>query len=175
MKRLIAAAAVLALATPLAAQDMPESYRQIQQQQLTAQRRMALAMADSMPERLYRDKATPAQRDFAQQVQHIPFGMQFVTARFLGVQPPTGLPDTAAVFNTRAGLRLYINTVYDWAEGVLRNQTAEQRAATINVFGNSMPGWKLWDEMHQHAWWTAGQIVANFRKNGMAPPGFFFY
>ena len=175
MKRIAIAAAVLALAAPLSAQDMPESYKQTQQQQLTNQRRMLLTMADSMPERLYRDKATPAQRDFAQQIHHVASSNVFILGRFAGAPAPTGLPDTAATFNTRAGLRAYINAVYDWEEGFLRSQTSASRAEMVNVFGTQMPRWKVWDELHQHAWWTGGQVVANFRKNGMAPPGFGFF
>ena len=38
-----------------------------------------------------------------------------------------------------------------------------------------MPGWQVWDEIHTHTVWTAGQVVANFRKNGMAPPAFTFF
>ena len=41
---------------------MPESYRQVQLSALELQRRLLLAMADSMPETEYRDKMTPIQR-----------------------------------------------------------------------------------------------------------------
>ncbi|MEP7325518.1 MAG: hypothetical protein ABI836_06195, partial [Gemmatimonadota bacterium] len=64
---------------------------------------------------------------------------------------------------------------YDWAGNVLKTQTAAQREAPANLFGKTMPTWQVWDEIHQHTFWTAGQIVANFRKHGMAPPGFGFF
>jgi hypothetical protein len=38
-----------------------------------------------------------------------------------------------------------------------------------------MPAWQVWDEIHTHTVWTAGQVVANFRKHGMAPPSFTFF
>jgi len=172
------AAVVLALglaaaAAPLAAQEMPESYREVQLRALEAQRRLWLSMADSMPENLYRDKATPAQRDFAAQVLHHANALGFL-GRILRAGAAPAM-DTAAAYNSRAGMRAAINARYDWAANVLRNQTAQQRSSTVNLFGTPMPGWQVWDEMHQHAWWTAGQIVANFRKNNMAPPSFFFY
>jgi hypothetical protein len=167
--------AVAALAaTPLAAQDMPESYKRVQLSALDAQRRMLLTMVDSMPERLYRDAATPGQRDFAQQITHVAGTLPFALGRFMSAQAPT-LPDTAAYLNSRDGLRSYINTVYDWAAGVLRNQSSADRAEIVNMFGTRVPRWQIWDELHQHAWWTGGQIVANFRKHGMAPPGFGFF
>lgn len=169
------AVAGLMAAAPLAAQDMPESYKEVQLRALEAERRMFLAMADTMPERLYRDKATPAQRDFAGQVLHHPGAFPFLLGRFVGATNPPAMPDTAAMFNTRAGMKQAINTMYDWAVTLLRNQTPAQRAAMVDMFGTRVPGWQVWDELHQHAYWTAGQIVANFRKNGMAPPAFFFY
>jgi hypothetical protein len=171
---LLAAGAALALAAPARAQDMPESYRAVQMRALELQRRSALAMADSMPERLYRDKVTPIQRDFAQQLGHVAGSMGFVVSQFVGVPGPQ-LPDTAVAFNSRAGMRSYINAAYDWAAGVLRNQTAADRAVMVTVFGTPMAKWQVWDEMHQHTFWTLGQVVANFRKNGMAPPGFGFF
>ena len=165
------------LAAPLSAQqpagDMPESYRAVQTKALELQRTLLLAMVDSMPERLYRDKATPAQRDFAQQIEHAAGAVVFIATRFIGATPPTNRPDTAAYLNTRAGLRGYVNGVYDWAAGALKAQT--DRSKEVNLFGTKMPAWQVWDEIHQHTWWTAGQVVANFRKNGMAPPGFGFF
>jgi len=162
-------------AAPARGQDMPESYRQVQLKALALQRRALLAMADSMPERLYRDKVTPIQRDFAQQLVHASGeAMGFVIPQALGVPRPQ-LPDTGVAYNTRTGLRSYINATYDWAEGVMRNQTAADRSTVVQLFGASMPKWQVWDEMHQHTFWTAGQVVANFRKNGMAPPGFGFF
>jgi len=171
---LLAAGAALTFAIPARAQDMPESYRAVQLSALDVQRHMLLAMADSMPERLYRDKVTPIQRDFAQQLGHASGALAMIVSRFIGVPAPQ-LPDTAVAFNSRAGMRSYINAIYDWAAGVLRNQTAADRAATVQFFGQPKPKWQVWDELHQHTIWTAGQVVANFRKNGMAPPGFGFF
>jgi len=169
----LATGAALAFAAPAHAQ-MPESYRAVQQSALDLQRRTLLAMADSMPERLYRDKVTPIQRDFAEQLGHVTGSMVYIVRQFIGAPAPT-LPDTGTAFNSRAGMRGYINAAYDWAGGVLRNQTAADRDASVQFFGQAKPKWQVWDELHQHAFWTLGQVVANFRKNGMAPPGFGFF
>jgi hypothetical protein len=153
--------------------EMPESYRQVQVNALELQRRMLLAMVDSMPESLYRDKATPGQRDFAQQVEHAAGSVVFILTRFLGATGPGNRPDSAAYLNSRAGLRGYVNWVYDWAAGVLKSQG--DRSKQVEFFGATVPAWQVWDEIHQHTMWTAGQVVANFRKQGMAPPGFGFF
>jgi hypothetical protein len=169
------AAAALAVIPAAARAQMPESYRQVQLSALQLQRRSLLAMADSMPESLYRDRVTPVQRDFAQQLQHCVAPFAMFLPRFMGGAAPTGLPDTAAVLNTRAGMRAYINAVYDYAEGVLRSQTAADREVVVAFFGSQKPRWQVWDELHQHTFWTLGQAVANFRKHNMAPPGFGFF
>jgi hypothetical protein len=176
---LIAAACA---ATPLAAQgaaaqsaSMPESYRAVQMRMLKLQRSLLLAMADSMPASLYRDKVTPVQRDFAQQVHHAASAVAGITARYMGTPMPS-LPDTAVAFGSRAGLTGFINSAFDYAEGVLKAQTAASREEVVNFFGQmEIPRWQVWDEVHQHTLWTAGQIVANFRKHDMAPPGFGFF
>jgi hypothetical protein len=157
------------------AQSMPESYRDVQMRQLKVQRTLLLSMADSMPESLYRDRVTPEQRDFAQQIHHTASAVVFIAARYFSAQPPD-LPDSATTFNTREGLKAYINTTYDFAGGVLADQSAESRMAVVSFFGQmDIPRWQIWDEIHQHSMWTAGQVVANFRKHGMAPPAFAFF
>ena len=184
-KVLLSAVLAMAMAAPAAAQmgqggssnspaAMPESYRDVQLSALRLQRHLLIAMADSMPERLYRDKVTPIQRDFAQQVEHAATSVAFVINNVFHTPMPA-LGDTARYLNSRAGLTTMVNAAYDWAESTLRSQSAADRARMVDLFGKQMPAWQVWDELHQHAFWTGGQIVANFRKNGMAPPGFGFF
>lgn len=160
-----------------AAWRMSAEYRQIQRSQLDAQRRLLLAMADSMPENLYRDRVTPPQRDFAQQLQHVVDAGVNLTSFFIatdGVAPPTS--DTTALLNTRAGMKAYVNTAYDYLLGVLDRQNEDDRHIVIAFFGGMrIPRWQVWDELNQHASWTLGQVVANFRKKGSPPPPFLFF
>jgi len=80
------------------------------------------------------------------------------------------------VLNSREGLTNYLNAVYDYGVAVLADQAADDRATVVGFFGGlQIPKWQIWDEMHQHTVWTAGQVVANFRKHDMAPPGFGFF
>ena len=167
-----------ALAAPPAAlaqsSGMPEGYRDVLLRKLTLERNLLLAMADSMPERLYRDKATPAQRDFAQQVHHATVGITFFVPRFMNATRPE-LPDTATAFASSAALRDLINRTYDFAEATLKGQSLADLNGSVEFFRQQLPRWQVWDELHMHAIWTAGQVVANFRKHGMAPPGFAFF
>jgi hypothetical protein len=161
MKLAIALCAVLA-AAPLAAQT-PAEIRTAQTAMMNLERRMMLAMVDSMPMQYWRDKATPMQRDFAQQIHHTASAIPMILNRVAGA-PRATLPTDA-----------YVNAVFDYAVGVLRDQTDADRAGVVNLFGTRVTRWQLWDELHQHSMWTLGQIVANFRKNNMAPPPFGFF
>ena len=175
MRSVLVATCALAFAVPAARAQMPESYRDVQLSALRLQRTMLVSMVDSMPERLYTDRATPEQRDFAHQLHHAAGAIGFIGTRVMGAAA-TGIPDTnATTFSTRAGLKQYISALYDWAETTHRAQTPAQRAESVSLFGTEMPRWKVWDEIHMHTVWTAGQVVANFRKHGMAPPGFGFF
>jgi hypothetical protein len=161
-------------AAPLGAQTPADGSREYQLRMLEHQRTQLLAMADSMPERLYRDRAAPEQRDFAQQIHHAANSAAYIASITMN-GPKLALPDTAAALNSRAGLKGFVNASYDYAAALLKTQTPASRAETVKLFGNSMPRWQVWDEIHTHTVWTAGQVVANFRKNGMAPPAFTFF
>jgi hypothetical protein len=171
----IALTTILASAPPLLAQTSPaENPRDNQLSALEHQRKFLLAMADSMPERLYRDKVTPEQRDFAQQVHHAASAVAFICSSVMK-GPKLSLPDSATALNSRAALKGFVNAAYDYSVALLKTQTPEARARTADLFGQSMPTWKVWDEIQIHTIWTAGQMVANFRKHGMAPPAFTFF
>jgi hypothetical protein len=176
-RRVLVPVLAVILAAPLAAQEpvpMPETYRATQLSMLRLQRRAILAMADSMPEALYADKATPVQRSFAEQLVHAAGAVPFVMGR-VGNPIDIGSASSQQAIASREALRAFVNAVYDAAERNLQAATAEQRATSVNLFGNTMPLWQVWDEIHQHTFWTLGQVVANFRNHGMAPPGFGFF
>lgn len=148
--------------------------RDVQLKMLEHQRKVLLQMVDSMPERLYRDKVTPAQRDFAGQIHHAAGAVASISQATMN-GPTLALIDTSAAFNSRAGLRTFVTAAYDYAINLIKDQSDASRAETGDLFGLKMPRWQIWDELHMHTVWTAGQVVANFRKHNMAPPAFSFF
>jgi hypothetical protein len=148
--------------------------RDVQLKMLEHQRKVLLQMVDSMPERLYRDKVTPVQRDFAQQIHHAASSAAFIAKSMMN-GPDMTIADTATVFRSRAGLRGFVVAAYDYAAELLRTHPEASRAENVDLFGTQMPRWQVWDEIHMHTVWTAGQIVGNFRKHNMAPPAFTFF
>jgi hypothetical protein len=173
MKKTLLVMAVLHVALAAGAQSTGTP-RDVQLKMLEHQRKVLLQMVDSMPERLYRDQVTPVQRDFAGQIHHAAGSAAFIAQSTMGGAAPT-LPDTTTAFNTRAGLRNFVTAAYDYAANLLRTQPEAARTESVDLFGMQMPRWQVWDEIHMHTVWTAGQVVANFRKHGMAPPAFSFF
>ncbi len=149
--------------------------RALQLRQLEWQRSVLLAMADSMPENLYRDRVTPEQRDFAQQIFHAAsFPLFICSAGILGERPAQ--PDTTAILNSAEAMTGFITRSFDTCEEVVRGQTDADRAALTRGFeGAQVPKSELLDQVYLHTAYTLGQVVANFRKHGMAPPEFPFF
>ncbi len=180
---IVSAAWCLALISPAAAQQiaakydwtMPPQYREIQIRAQETQRALLLAMADSMPEAFYRDAAAEGQRDFARQIHHAANADVYLVSHYIRQEEMPAAPDTAVTFNSREGLKRFINAAYDYSIGVLKSENDTDRGTPIWYFGQKIPKWLVWDELNQHTLWTAGQIVANFRKHGMAPPAFLYY
>jgi hypothetical protein len=131
--------------------------------------------AAQMPEQLYRDAAAEGQRDFARQLHHAANADLYIASRYIKGEEMPVVRDTAITFATRAGLKRFINATYDYSTKALREQTDADRNTLVWYFGQKLPKWLVWDELNQHTLWTAGQIVANFRKHGMAPPPFSYY
>jgi hypothetical protein len=174
MKSMVIGVSLLLAGGTLAAQG-PADIRAAQQAQLRQQQRMILSMIDSMPQQWFRDRATPQQRDFAMQLFHTAAAIPFLTGRTMGTQAPPGAMDSTAATASKDALRGYVNTIYNWASAVLRDQPDSVRTQTVNLFGNMIPRWQVWDELHTHSMWTLGQVVANFRAHNLRPAPFIFF
>jgi hypothetical protein len=156
--------------------SMPVEYREVQIRAQQTQRNLLLAMADSMPEIHYRNRTTPEQRDFAQQIHHAANANLYIASRYiLGQDSLPFIQDTAITFNSRAGLKYFIDASFAYSLKALIAQTDNDRRTITWYFGLRIPKWQIWDEVNQHTLWTAGQIVANFRAHGMAPPAFMYF
>lgn len=153
----------------------PEGVRQLALDQLAYDKSVLIKMADSMPEQFYTESVTPIQRTFAQQIIHCAWAVNGISMMSLHAPGATSGMDSTAALSSRAALKAYVNAAFDAATAYAKAQTAAQRTAQADVFGKKMLGWQVWEELHQHTMWTAGQVVANFRAHGMAPPEFAFF
>jgi hypothetical protein len=118
-----------------------------------------------MPERLYRDGAAPPQRDLARQIHHAASVAGYI------VEPFSRAQGTGRGYRRGAQQPGRASSLRDGVWRIAHRSGAERSGARGNSRpGQKMPAWQVWDEIYTHTVWTAGSIVANFRKNGMAPP-----
>ena len=174
MRAMTALALMVVCAVGLGAQTASSvTPKNLQVRQLEWQKVTLLAMADSMPENLYRDKVTPEQRDFVGQILHAAGFTNFVVGSFLGGSEPSP-PDTASVLNSRTALKAFLTEAFDTSIEILQNTSDETRTSRQPFFGQGdpIPLAEFLDQAYLHAAFTIGQIVANFRKHGMAPPAY---
>jgi DinB superfamily len=158
-------------AAPLAAQQVPAGLQQQQIADLERERRMTLAMVDSMPERLLHFKPVPEVRDFAQQIAHAAVPVAGFTFRARGGEPPA-VGDSTVYLNSKTALRETVVKAYDYALQALRSFTPEEYVGTVKFVRQDMPRWRVVALAHEHSVWTRGELVGYFRLNGMAPPAF---
>ncbi|HEY2806108.1 MAG TPA: DinB family protein [Gemmatimonadales bacterium] len=149
----------------------PQSFRDIQLEDLEREREMTLAMLDSMPERLLHYKPVPEVRDFMQQIAHAALTVSSFAATARGSRPPN-LGDSTAYLGRRAVMRTAINRSYDFARDVMSGMSAAEYADTVRFFGAPTPRWKVFAAALEHSVWTRGELVDYFRLNGMVPPSF---
>ncbi|MEE8384747.1 MAG: DinB family protein [Dehalococcoidia bacterium] len=162
-------------ASGLAAQTGPVAPRDVQRRQLEWQKNTMLQMVEAMPENLYSDKATPEQRSFAEQILHAAGFAPMVCGQFIA-GTVASLPDAEAAGASTASMAGYITAAYDFCLEALAGQSDADRQTIIEFFGMmSIPKAETLDHVYRHTTWTLGQVVANFRKHGMAPPEFGFF
>lgn len=170
--RLITVAALSLLATPLLAQQAPPpGFRDRQIADFERERRMTLAMVDSMPEGLLHFKPVKEVRDFAQQIAHAATPVAIFASRTKGGPVPV-LGDSTVYLNAKPALRALVVKAYDYALGVLRETPEADYTVPVAFAGQQMPRWRVFALAHEHSVWTRGELVSYFRLNGMAPPAF---
>lgn len=129
-----------------------------------------LKLANEMPEDKYSYKATPAERDFGQQVLHVAGG-NIINMKFLGgkATPPT--------FNRQAKSKAEIMKAmadsFDYGAALIREQTDQSLLETVQttnrVLGPSSRARVIYFVLG-HCWDIYGQMVVYLRLNGGVPP-----
>lgn len=160
------------LAAPLLAQQAPPAgFRDQQIADLERERRMTLAMVDSMPDKFLHYKPVPEVRDFAQQIAHASMPIAGFASRATGGPPPAP-GDSTIYLNQKPALRELVAKCYDFALSALKGLSEADYAAPAALAKQQMPRWRIFALAHEHSVWTRGELVSYFRLNGMAPPAF---
>ncbi|UCF41692.1 MAG: hypothetical protein JSW43_05020 [Gemmatimonadota bacterium] len=162
---------LLAITVPvLRAQGIPfqasEAYKTYQLDRLEADRALYKAMVDSMSHDAF---MAGGMHSFAMRARRVIRRVIFSYSR-LKVGDGLAVSTPAEAMMTQENLKEYIDAVYDFGAELLRSQSPEERVATVDYFGASLPVWRVWDALHEQALWNAGQLVHFFRDHNLVYP-----
>lgn len=127
------------------------------------------ALAETMPEDNYTYKATPAQRDFGQQVLHIA-NANVLNLRFLGGN--VAAPAINRQATAKAEAIVAMDASFDYGTALINefnDQTLMEIVQTNAFLGPSSRARVVWFLLG-HTWDIYGQMVVYLRMNGGVPP-----
>ncbi len=166
---ILAAALAIALAVPLAAQEVKPTLLDDFQRQ----RRNVLGMVDAMPEEGLRTAPTEGVRDFAAQIEHVVTGNLSIISS--GVDQPHTIEgfDPEVYLNSRAELKRFVNAGYDAVIAMIEAVPPADMTGTTLLFGQfRVQRWELIEAAYEHGVWTLGSTVPYIRLQGGTPPGY---
>jgi uncharacterized damage-inducible protein DinB len=126
-------------------------------------------LAEAMPADKYTFKATPAQRDFGQQVTHVA-GANVINLRFLGGRAAAPAIDRTAT--AKAAAIAAMDASFDYGAALineLTDATLMEVVQTNAFLGPSSRARVVWF-LIGHTWDIYGQMVVYLRLNGGVPP-----
>jgi hypothetical protein len=87
-------------------------------------------------------------------------------ARAVTLTDPPSLGDRAVPLNGPGALEWMVAKAYDWVVGGLRALPAPELTERTELFGMTLPRWRLYLFVLTHTYWTRGQLVSYLRLNG---------
>jgi uncharacterized damage-inducible protein DinB len=166
---IIAAVAVAAFAVPQAAVAQTASLRAELLKDWAELKPVMMAIAAAMPEEKFTYKATPAQRDYGQQIMHVATG-NVLYLRFFGAKATAPAINRNAT--SKAEILQALAASFDFGETVLREQSDEsllQIVQTNQFLGPSSKA-RVTYFLLGHTWDIYGQMAVYLRLNGIVPP-----
>lgn len=127
-----------------------------------------VSLAEAIPDSAMGWAPTPDVRGFAAQVIHAADNGFIGQAMFGMDAPPFG--DTATLERDKTMLVAAVGAGYDWIIAQLRAMSPEALAGEADLFGRTMPRWRIGIFALEHAMWTRGQLVPYLHAHGVAVP-----
>lgn len=180
--RIAIAAALIASATPVSAQQPQQraryGARQLLDDRLSVIERQVVPAADAMPDSLYDYKpaggAFAGVRTFAEQLTHLAAANWQLGSQAMGQQPPTGTHDETAPasVHTRAQIIEYLRGSFACLHRAIATVNDDNLTRPVGGLAGTWQRTRLGliiDAM-AHASDHYGQIVEYLRANGIVPP-----
>ena len=174
--RVVACALVLGLgaglsvSTALAAQGESVTLQDNLLKDWQGQKKTMMDIADAMPADKFDYKATPAERNYGEQVLHVAQVNMFLL-KLVGGKTAAPAVDVKAATTKEQMIKAMADT-YDYGTALLQEQTDASLMETVNgpkFLGPSVRGRIFWFLM-SHSMDIYGQMVVYLRLNGIVPP-----
>ncbi len=127
-------------------------------------------VAGQMPEADYGFKVNSKQMTFAEQAIHIGQSIYFYYGALAGAQPM----DYEPAAKTKAGIIVFLNNAFDYAQGVLSKETAVQLSKKYSLEGVQMSGWDLVMQASDHTTHHRAQMEVYLRAKDIVPTQYTF-
>ncbi len=127
-----------------------------------------VSMAEAIPDSAMGWAPTPGVRGFAAQVVHAA-NNTFIGMPMFGEDAPA-LGDPDALAQNKADLIAAVTNSYDWIIQQLNAMPGSELAAEAQLFGQTLPRWRIGMFALEHAMWTRGQLVPYLHAHGVAVP-----
>lgn len=127
-------------------------------------------IAAAMPEDKFSFKATPAQRDYGQQILHVA-QVNFKILQAVGAKAPAPAIDLKAT--TKAGIIKAMDDSFDYGIAILKeqnDQTIIEGAAMPPGFMGPSSKARIFTFLIGHTWDIYGQMAVYLRLNELVPP-----
>jgi uncharacterized damage-inducible protein DinB len=170
MKKLALCALCIAVSQVAFAQDSSKTLVNELVKHWEASKSLSLEVTEAMPEADFSFKATPPERSFGGQMNHLAGGNAFYCSVALGTKSPLGKPAD----DTKATVIKSINTAYDFCIDGLKGLTDADLQKTASLRGNTVSKFELFWGGFTHAAHTRGQAEVYLRLKGVVPPEYKF-
>lgn len=172
MKRSTPAAAIFAVFVATASQPAAAQSASLKQELLKdwlAMKETMMKLANAMPEDKFSFKATPAERDFGEQVLHVAGG-NLINLNFLrGKATPPVINRKAT---SKAETLKAMADSFDYGTALIQEQTDQSLLETVqtNPYLGPSSRARILYSLLGHCWDIYGQMVVYLRLNGGVPP-----
>lgn len=160
----------LSVSTALAAQGESVTLKENLLKDWQGQQKTMMEIADAMPADKFDYKATPAERNYGQQVLHVAQVNMFLL-KLVGGKTEAPTVDVKAA-TTKEQMIKAMSDTYDYGTALLQEQTDASLMETVNApkfMGPSVRARIFWFLM-SHSNDIYGQMVVYLRLNGIVPP-----
>ena len=173
VRSFVAAASVLVVAVPLAAQSTPPNFQREIGGQFEASARKLVALAEAMPEDAYDWRPMEGVASVARVYMHISRYNYMYPDQSLGIEAPMGRGEYLRwedEVNDKEKVVEILAASMDHVRGVIDGMSGAELGRPTRLYGREVGQWAVLLQLVAHMNEHLGQSIAYARMNGVVPP-----